>query len=331
MANFLKGFEEFLGRGSKKSLKEVDNFIKRSMKNLTKEAGKFTEEGGLIDKEISSFQSGIRDFFKTGKMEGLDDSVKEFMNNSNIDFDAQYKKFNNYTSSMEDVIKKSTEAKEKLSSVSGKELEELNKQIEGYQSKIESIAEKQKNLVTNTVNSSTKEYSRGAAEDIDEAIKKAMTNENEGYNSSFINEVDARMKYADKRINKSSNIDIPNGMSQRDASLYSAASDTRASIEGKLKNLEELGQFDTDEYKNLLGMKSNADDLLGKIQKKNAYRGLAGPSSDASAFMNKMDGAMRRIVPAAVGGGLIFAMASRGGNMSNNELYGQQQPYAGAQ
>ena len=56
---------------------------------------------------------------------------------------------------------------------------------------------------------------------------------------------------------------------------------------------------------------------------------IVGPYS--SAFMNKMDGAMRRIVPAAVGGGLIFAMASRGGNMSNNELYGQQQPYAGAQ
>ena len=41
-----------------------------------------------------------------------------------------------------------------------------------------------------------------------------------------------------------------------------------------------------------------------------------------------MDGIIRHAVPIAVGGGLVFSMFNRGGNMSNSELYGQQQPYS---
>lgn len=33
------------------------------------------------------------------------------------------------------------------------------------------------------------------------------------------------------------------------------------------------------------------------------------------------------LLPAAVGGGILFAMANRGGQMTNSELYGQQSPY----
>ena len=41
----------------------------------------------------------------------------------------------------------------------------------------------------------------------------------------------------------------------------------------------------------------------------------------------KVNSLLNQALPIAVGGGLIFAMANRGGNMSNSELYGQQSPY----
>jgi hypothetical protein len=41
----------------------------------------------------------------------------------------------------------------------------------------------------------------------------------------------------------------------------------------------------------------------------------------------KMDSFLKQAIPIAVGGGLIFSMFGRGGQMSNSELYGQQKAY----
>lgn len=48
-----------------------------------------------------------------------------------------------------------------------------------------------------------------------------------------------------------------------------------------------------------------------------------------SAFQEKFDGALKKAIPVAVGGGLIFSMFNRGGQQSNSELYGQKQSYGG--
>jgi hypothetical protein len=48
-----------------------------------------------------------------------------------------------------------------------------------------------------------------------------------------------------------------------------------------------------------------------------------------SKFQGKMDKALSKAIPMAVGGGLIFSMFNRGGQMSNSELYGQSTPYSG--
>lgn len=41
----------------------------------------------------------------------------------------------------------------------------------------------------------------------------------------------------------------------------------------------------------------------------------------------KLDKFMRQAVPIGIGGGLVFSMFNRNGQMSNSELYGQQKPY----
>lgn len=48
-----------------------------------------------------------------------------------------------------------------------------------------------------------------------------------------------------------------------------------------------------------------------------------------SKFQEKIDGALKKAIPVAVGGGLIFSMFNRGGQQSNSELYGQRQSYGG--
>ena len=53
----------------------------------------------------------------------------------------------------------------------------------------------------------------------------------------------------------------------------------------------------------------------------------AGAAAAEKENFGKMDTFLKKAVPIAVGGGLVFSMFNRGGQMSNSELYGQQQQY----
>lgn len=53
----------------------------------------------------------------------------------------------------------------------------------------------------------------------------------------------------------------------------------------------------------------------------------AGAAATEKGNAGKMDSFLKQAIPITVGGGLIFSMFGRGGQMSNSELYGQQKAY----
>jgi hypothetical protein len=69
----------------------------------------------------------------------------------------------------------------------------------------------------------------------------------------------------------------------------------------------------------------NNDQLKNKIHDIKSSK-----KQEQSNFSQKMDGMLKKTIPIAVGGGLIFSMFNRGGQMSNSELYGQQPQYGGS-
>ena len=70
-----------------------------------------------------------------------------------------------------------------------------------------------------------------------------------------------------------------------------------------------------------------------KIPKENSpkTKNRVDNSSPGSAAIDgdngKLDKFMRQAVPIGIGGGLVFSMFNRNGQMSNSELYGQAKPY----
>lgn len=66
-----------------------------------------------------------------------------------------------------------------------------------------------------------------------------------------------------------------------------------------------------------------------KVADDSAGAAVTNAAKDPSKLSQKMDGVLKKAVPVAVGGGLIFSMFNRGGQMSNSELYGQQPQYSG--
>lgn len=56
---------------------------------------------------------------------------------------------------------------------------------------------------------------------------------------------------------------------------------------------------------------------------------ISAKNGEKSAFQENMDGVLKKAIPIAVGGGLVFSMFNRGGQQSNSELYGQRQSYGG--
>ena len=69
------------------------------------------------------------------------------------------------------------------------------------------------------------------------------------------------------------------------------------------------------------GAEEAASDVSQKAKKAKA------DAAFGDKVVDKTDKALRAVVPAAIGGGLIFSMFDRGGQMTNNELYGQSRPY----
>jgi hypothetical protein len=67
-----------------------------------------------------------------------------------------------------------------------------------------------------------------------------------------------------------------------------------------------------------------------KVADDSAGAAVTDATKDSSKLSQKMDGVLKKAVPIAVGGGLIFSMFNRGGQMSNSELYGQQPSYSGS-
>ena len=70
--------------------------------------------------------------------------------------------------------------------------------------------------------------------------------------------------------------------------------------------------------------------LEQKAMKVNTSNAKKEAAATATEKVNSKTSSWKdNLVPIGVGGGLIFTMASRSGQMSNSELYGQQKPYGG--
>ena len=93
-----------------------------------------------------------------------------------------------------------------------------------------------------------------------------------------------------------------------------------------MANISESEFRNQNKLKEELLEKHGQEKLNKKINDKSA--GAAATQKDN---FGKMDSFLKKAVPIAVGGGLVFSMFNRGGQMSNSELYGQQQQYGGGQ
>ena len=102
-------------------------------------------------------------------------------------------------------------------------------------------------------------------------------------------------------------------------------------IDTALDNLKGKGySSDVNKFNNMV---NSAKDFRQKVRDGNVVfeAGDVKVTKRTNKFSENMDGFLKKAVPVAVGGGLVFSMFNRGGQMSNSELYGQQQQYGGGQ
>jgi hypothetical protein len=93
-----------------------------------------------------------------------------------------------------------------------------------------------------------------------------------------------------------------------------------------LKNVNKDGKYDSDVSKTIDWFEKNNKDKLPKdFNSKEIKKQLMKNYKEEDP--GKMDAFLKKAIPVTVGGGLIFSMFNRGGQMSNSELYGQSNQY----
>ena len=327
MANIFKGIESFLGKGAKATSEEIGGFINKTLKGANKAIEELSSSEGLISKEIEAFQKDFREGIVNGA-DNAGDLAKEFFENN--DYSEQIKKFSDMSDDITKLKNKVSDITQKAGAgnLSEEELGKLKDQADIFQEQISKLTSNQQTFLDNITAGATKDYSTSLANNMDKQISKSFND----YDENFINELTRRNKRANNILNKNDTINIPSSMSAEDAAMYSSAQDIFNSSQSAIKDAvrtpggaEDIRKFTT--------MRNNAEDLMRKLEQKAGYSNVAANLSSAgntmsSELADKMDGIIRHAVPIAVGGGLVFSMFNRGGNMSNSELYGQQQPYS---
>ena len=119
------------------------------------------------------------------------------------------------------------------------------------------------------------------------------------------------------------------------------ALDHSSNLDELIKNNERLENFIKDngleepviKKENVKSKKGNTEDNSkipnekGSPKVENTMPDVNEADKVNSEMSKKIDGFMQNAIPMAVGGGLIFSMFDRKGQMSNKELYGQASPY----
>lgn len=315
-----------------KTESEVADFVNDSMKSATKgikNLVKGTEdEAGKITNKIMDFEDNFKNVWKDPVKNKIEDEkFNKFFDN--LDLDKYTEKRDSYTDKINSIQKKIDDLKAGRAAGPGegitgqKALEDFNLKIdEGikkYNDEISLIGKQQDEYIDNVARKFSGQYANEQAGIIDSTINDRISNVGRDYEK----ELNRRKSNADTILQKNSDINIPKGMSQEDAALYSAAQDMFENYSGQLVDIEKGSKL----YDEVVNKMTASHNIMGDLQEKAAWN-QHGKTNVSSGFTDKLDSFMRSAVPIGVGGGLLFTMFNRGGNMSNSELYGQQQPYS---
>lgn len=124
-------------------------------------------------------------------------------------------------------------------------------------------------------------------------------------------------------------------MIDRYNTLYDA--DPAKSTISRRKAFEEYNKVETESNASIKqkawNMASKIDNAkrvdFEKLQQEATKKyGVNGTNKPKPPQPGKIDNFLKQAIPIAVGGGLVFSMFNRGGQMSNSELYGQQNSYS---
>lgn len=280
-----------------------------SWKKLLSAVGKDLEgatkfERGLMKDEFHNFfESGAADGILTKTEKGYDVVKGRSLDSLQSAFDT-YKSFGQ------------TETKEVAEGINLKELRERNKKMEDSRSVFDSdnyedkLTFKRSSIIDDGANGPSLNTNNLKSE------RKQMEKEyGNAYNEmNNINPVSERWDSIFSKEGKQTRLD--NQAGREKYILEKNAQDVRDNRATKI--LQEKKDSALRESKNF----NNQQDAIKKYGK-----GGTGSSSGKNVLGAKMDGFLKQAIPIAVGGGLVFSMFNRGGQMSNSELYGQQNSY----
>lgn len=86
--------------------------------------------------------------------------------------------------------------------------------------------------------------------------------------------------------------------------------------------------YDREKLQNDFISQEKSSNIKNKVVTEQEVAATMSNETNNNVIKNgRMDKVLRKSVPVAIGGGLIFSMCSRNGSMSSSELYGQQKPY----
>ena len=315
-----------------KTESEVADFVNDSMRSATKgiknalKGGEEAESG--IAKKISSFEDNFINVWENPEKNKInDESFNKFFDN--LDLEKYTEKRDSYTETMNNIQKKIDDLTAGKAAGPGKgikgqkEIDEFNAKIDEslkkYNDELVSVSNKRDQYIDNVARKFSGQYANEQADIIDSTINDRISNVGRDYEK----ELNRRKSNADTILQKNSDINIPKGMSQEDAALYTAAQDMFKDYGMQLREAEK----GSESYYKIKNMAETSQGIMGDLQEKAAWN-QHGKTNVSSGFTDKLDSFMRSAVPIGVGGGLLFTMFNRGGNMSNSELYGQQQPYS---
>lgn len=218
----------------------------------------------------------------------------------------------------------------------GKEVaEQISKQVSKESSKVASNTGRK--LTEEVTEKSTKELNK---------IRKNMTNTKESSNK-LLSTLNTKEHLALRSVRKS-NIEQSKIY---EANIKSAAHKAYGKLNGNVpledlvyeaqrqKSMGNISQINKGKIpKSMSAYNSKfanmSDRQFNKLEQKAMKINTSNAKKEAAATAtekvnSKTSSWKDNLVPIGVGGGLIFTMASRSGQMSNSELYGQQKPYGG--